>query len=174
LGHFLYSNDILHALDIAREDRYLEFLNVEADAILAALPNNNKKHDPSKAELLMKDLVSNHSMRLFQLTTLWSAYILLHHVEKELSTKDTLNDVQKLEKIQTLCNDYYEVDYQHLTGEESLLVNDDEEEEVEKSSQKYTKKQKKNDTVTVEAKQEEEEDRVEENEVEENEVEEDQ
>jgi hypothetical protein len=113
-------------VDLAREDRYLSFLNQEANSMLDLLPSNDTtscnttdENTQIKIEKLMLNLANKHSGRLFQLTTLWSAYLLLYHVEKEFDSKETdLNDVEKLEKIQATCLDYYELDYSHLKGEE--------------------------------------------------------
>lgn len=149
-----HSNDTLHAVDLAREDRYLGFLNQDAENILNALPKNDdteqQQHDPTRVEKLMAHLANKHSGRLFQLTTLWSAYLILHHVENEFEQKKlTLSEQENLEKMEATCLDYYEIDYSHLKGEElpdnlmnPELLNGEQEEEGEDSSEEYTNKKR--------------------------------
>lgn len=97
---------------MGREDRYLSFLEDESDSILAALP---KKAEQSEVEEVLADLASKHATRLFQISTLWSAYLLSRFLNKQCAD---MKDEEKTERLLFLANDRYTVDYAHLTGQE--------------------------------------------------------
>ena len=65
-------------MELGREDGYLVFLREEAKKIFKSLraPQNKKV-----ALKVLNDLAVSHLKRLNALSTLWSAYLLLHHVE---------------------------------------------------------------------------------------------
>ncbi|KAI8056375.1 hypothetical protein BDF21DRAFT_430662 [Thamnidium elegans] len=103
---------ILGAVNLGREDHYLSFLNEEADKKFN-VESEYTADKKSQIEETFSNLANKHTCRLFQLATLLSAYLLLNYAKKQISKEDI--DVEDVKKI---CLEIYEVNYNHLTGEE--------------------------------------------------------
>lgn len=90
------------------------FLNEEAVKILAGIPNS-KNFEQNDVEIVLANLASKHITRLFQLSTLWSAFLIIHYAENKHA--DEPEDV-KFQNIKDTVEDRYIHDYSHLKGEE--------------------------------------------------------
>lgn len=87
----------------------MAFLNREAENSLKIESSEITK---SQIQETFIKMANKHTFRLFQLSTHWSAFLLLKYAKKKLSEED--NSIGNLEK---LCLDIYEVSYNHLNGE---------------------------------------------------------
>ncbi|GAA5806500.1 hypothetical protein HPULCUR_012034 [Helicostylum pulchrum] len=105
-------DSILGAVNLGREDHYLGFLNEEASKELD-VESGYSEEKKTLIEEAFSDLANKHTCRLFQLATLMSAYLLLNYARKKILKEDI--DAEDLKKI---CLEKYEVNYNHLTGEE--------------------------------------------------------
>lgn len=104
----------MYALDYAREDGYLSFLNEESQRLVKA--NSTQKFDKNNVQLVLQNLASMHFRRFYQLTVLWSAYVLLSYAENEIEQENIMNDVVKIEKIKEKCLECYTLELGHLTN----------------------------------------------------------
>lgn len=100
-------------MNLGREDRYLSFMEEEADKVLSSVSFQTLDSDEIQQTLM--DLASKHATRLFQITTLWSAYLISHFVQKEFAMDP---EEGKLEKMGLLVEAKYIIDYSHLNGQE--------------------------------------------------------
>ncbi|CEP18019.1 hypothetical protein [Parasitella parasitica] len=106
---------LLHFINLSREDQYLKFLSDQGQLFIETLIKNPKDTlCTEKLEQLQTDMMKKHSMLLFSFCTLLSAYLLVHHAENLLRNQVFENDEQKLEKIKDTCLTLYVVSYDHI------------------------------------------------------------
>ncbi|KAG2206516.1 hypothetical protein INT47_008533 [Mucor saturninus] len=88
-------------------------MDEEADNMLPG--DSVIKLDADVIQETLIDLASKHATRLFQITTLWSAYLLSHHTRKKFAMDP---EEEKLEKMGLYADANYIIDYSHLNGQE--------------------------------------------------------
>lgn len=96
---------------MARDDRHLEFLNEEGLKYLGEFSDEQIGLEEEVQEL-QKGLATSHSVLQYLLCTLFSAYLLVRHVQAVHSKIDDTDARDELVKRD--CIAYYEISYDHI------------------------------------------------------------
>lgn len=124
VSHISNRSCLMYVLNASREDQHLEFLNEEGLEYLSELYKDGDAPFKEDAIELQQSLSSCHSLLLFQLCSLLSAYLLTRHVQKVHMNVNDRDEQSEL--IQRDCIQYYEISYTHLLtaddGEEAPPV----------------------------------------------------
>ncbi|GAN00921.1 hypothetical protein MAM1_0003c00348 [Mucor ambiguus] len=117
--HFqgLKESHLLYFINLSREDQYLAFLNVEGQSFMDSIYKGQTDiPQPDELQELQAKIMQKHSMLLFQFCTLFSAYLLAHHVEKLLQDTTFETNEARLEKMKSECLALYVVRYDHIVA----------------------------------------------------------
>ncbi|KAL9555619.1 hypothetical protein MBANPS3_002276 [Mucor bainieri] len=115
--HFqgLKESHLFHFINLSREDQYLGFLNVEGQLFMnSTYKDPSDIPQPDELQQLQAKIMQKHSMLLFQFCTLFSAYLLAHHVEKLLQNTTFETNEARFERMKADCLALYVVRYDHI------------------------------------------------------------
>ncbi|KAI9474263.1 MAG: hypothetical protein EXX96DRAFT_541886 [Benjaminiella poitrasii] len=112
-------NQLLYYIDSIREDRYLTFMNEEAKEFINKIFEHEESDIPSDSILktIEYELTAKHLQLLFTLSTLLSAYLLLHSVEKNKPEAEADIEESKMEQTKQDCLACYKVSYHHIIAD---------------------------------------------------------